>query len=416
MSQLLSALTYIDLFAGAGGLSEGFLLAGFTPVAHVEADKAATFTLKTRAAYHYLKGQNKIEKYHNYLKGAISRSELYNAVPKDILETVVHAKIGNDNKRIFQKIDTLLGDRSVDIIVGGPPCQAYSLVGRAPLKHKKSDERRSLYIEYGRFLKKYRPKAFVFENVPGMLTAGEGVFFKNLKKYFKRLGYVLEPRILNAKDFGVIQNRRRIIIFGWRKGEGFKFPELACKAVNASRDEIFLDLEKIKPGHSKRTAKYSRPSNPYLEDTGIRNCVDFVSQHVTRPHNARDLSIYRLAIKKMKKGDRIKNNQIPESMRTQKNTTDFLDRFKVVGDLPHTMIAHIAKDGHHFIHPDITQCRSISVREAARIQSFPDDYYFEGVRENIFRSPAFRQIGNAVPPLMAKEIAIKLKEQFQSKV
>ena len=149
-----------------------------------------------------------------------------------------------------------------------------------------------------------------------------------------------------------------------------------------------------------------------MEDSGIRNCVDFVSQHVTRPHNDRDLSIYKLAIKKMKKGYRIKNDQIPEKMRTQNNTTDFLDRFKVVGTLPHTMIAHIAKDGHHFIHPDEGQCRSISVREAARIQSFPDDYYFEGVREGVFRSPAFRQIGNAVPPLMAKEIAIKLKTQF----
>ncbi|MDB2438334.1 DNA cytosine methyltransferase [Hellea sp.] len=408
----MSIITYIDLFAGAGGLSEGFLSAGFTPVAHVEADKAATFTLKTRAAYHYLKDQNKIGEYHKYLKGKISRSELYDIIPDDILETVVHAKIGEDNKRIFKNIDSLLGERSVDIIVGGPPCQAYSLVGRAPLKHKKTDERRSLYIEYGRFLKKYNPKAFVFENVPGMLTAGGGVFFKNLQKYFKRIGYVLEPKILNAKDFGVIQNRRRIIIVGWRKGEVFEFPELDCQSKEASRDEIFSDLKKIKPGHSKRISKYSQPCNQYLEESGIRNCVDFVSQHVTRPHNDRDLRIYKLAIKKMNKGDRIKNNQIPENMRTQKNTTDFLDRFKVVDKMPHTMIAHIAKDGHHFIHPDVTQCRSISVREAARIQSFPDDYYFEGVRENVFRSPAFRQIGNAVPPLMAKEIAIKIKDSF----
>jgi DNA (cytosine-5)-methyltransferase 1 len=408
----LSALTYIDLFAGAGGLSEGFIVAGFEPVAHVESDKAATFTLKTRAAYHQLKKTNQLNQYQKYVTGRIGRDKLYDLLPEKALESIIHAKIGDDNELIFKKIDALIGEKKIDIIVGGPPCQAYSLVGRAPLKHKEEDERRSLYIEYGRFLKKYTPRAFVFENVPGMLSAGDGVFFKNLQKYFKRIGYVLEARMLNAKNFGVVQNRRRIIIVGWRKGEKFQFPNMSPTNLLAVRDDIFSDLAKIKPGHSRRVKKYAAPTNEYLENSGIRNCVDYVSQHVTRPHNDRDLNIYKLAIKKMNKGDRIKNDQIPSKMRTQNNTTDFLDRFKVVGELPHTMIAHIAKDGHHFIHPDIKQCRSISVREAARIQSFPDDYYFEGVRENVYRSPAFRQIGNAVPPMMAREIAVKLREMF----
>ncbi len=127
-----------------------------------------------------------------------------------------------------------------------------------------------------------------------------------------------------------------------------------------------------------------------------------------RPHNNRDLAIYKMAIKLLnKQGKRLKNFDIPEEERTQKNVEDFTDRFKVVDVKPHTMIAHIAKDGHHFIHPDIKQLRSISVREAARIQSFPDDFYFEGCKEYIYRTAAFRQIGNAVPPVMANEIAKK---------
>ena len=100
---------------------------------------------------------------------------------------------------------------------------------------------------------------------------------------------------------------------------------------------------------------------------------------------------------------------IPEQHRTQKNTKDFLDRFKVVGKIPHTLIAHIAKDGHHFIYNSLDQIRSISVREAARIQSFPDNYYFEGEKEVGNRTSAFKQIGNAVPPLMAQKIALKIR-------
>ena len=131
-----------------------------------------------------------------------------------------------------------------------------------------------------------------------------------------------------------------------------------------------------------------------------------------KPHNDKDLAIYKLAVEQYGKGILIKNNTIPDSLRTQNNTTDFLDRFKVVGDIPHTMIAHIAKDGHHFIYNSENQTRSISVREAARIQSFPDNYYFEGELEYGNRTAAFRQIGNAVPPLMAEKIAKTIKKNL----
>lgn len=406
----MKPINYIDLFAGAGGLSEGFINNGFKPVAHVEYDKAACFTLKTRAAYHYLIGVSKEEIYYSYLQGDISREEFYGHIPDEVLNSVINAEIGNDNEKIFTQIDEKLNDNEVDLVIGGPPCQAYSVVGRAPLKHKKDDERTKLYIHYGRFLKKYSPKLFVFENVPGILSAAEGQYYRNLQKYYRRLGFEIKAELLNASDFGVIQNRKRVIIIGWKKNLNLDYPLFNINYEKFNRDDIFLDLPAIKAGENKRIQQYSSDINEYLKKTEIRNGSTFVSQHITRPHNEKDLNIYKLAIEKYYQGEKIRNDQIPEGIRTQKNITDFLDRFKVVSDQPHTMIAHIAKDGHHFIHPDKRQLRSISVREAARIQSFPDNYYFEGIKENQPRTAAFRQIGNAVPPIMAKEIALKIKE------
>ena len=370
------------------------------------------FTLKTRAAFYYLQKENQIDKYYSYLKGDLTRDKLYSFIPEHILKSIINAKIGAENKKIFHLIDSILEGKSVDILIGGPPCQAYSVIGRPVLRHKTNDERTTLYIQYGRFLKKYKPKLFVFENVPGIFTAAGGKYFKNLKTYYKRLGYQLETKILNAYDYGVIQNRERVIIIGWKKELEFSYPEFNPANIKHSRDDIFFDLPSIKPGENRKYAYYSQPINDYLKLAAIRNGVDFVTQHITRPHNDKDLNIYRLAIEKIIDGEQLKNNEIPVEMRTQQNVTDFLDRFKVVDVEPHTMIAHIAKDGHHFIHPDIKQLRSISVREAARIQSFPDDYYFEGIKENQFRTDAFKQIGNAVPPLFAEKIAQAIKEQL----
>jgi DNA (cytosine-5)-methyltransferase 1 len=403
-----ATIRYIDLFAGAGGLSEGFYSQGFTPVAHVEYDKAACFTLKTRLAFHFLKENRKIKLYYKYLKGEIGREQLYSYIPENVLKSVINAEIGAENKRIFDSIDDLLRNKNVDLIIGGPPCQAYSVVGRASLKHKKDDERTRLYIQYGRFLKKYSPKMFVFENVPGILSAANGQYFRNLQSYYKRLGYKVEAQLLNSFDYGVVQHRQRVIIIGWKKELDFSYPVIPTVA-KYYRDSIFSDLPLIKPGENKRIHKYRTKTNDYLQTSEIRNGIDFVTQHIARPHNEKDLMIYRLAIDYLEQGQRLKNDQIPEEMRTQKNISDFLDRFKVVDNEPHTMIAHIAKDGHHFIHPDKKQLRSISVREAARIQSFPDNFYFEGIKENQPRTSAFKQIGNAVPPLMAERIAEQIK-------
>ena len=152
----------------------------------------------------------------------------------------------------------------------------------------------------------------------------------------------------------------------------------------------------------------SKKINEYQQTTETRNGIDFTTQHITRNHNERDLEIYSIAIDKwVNKKERLKYNDLPERLQTHNNTKAFLDRYKVVDPLghSHTVVAHISKDGHYYIYPDLKQIRSISVREAARIQSFPDYYFFEGGR-----TAAFKQIGNAVPPLMAQAIAKKIND------
>ena len=166
-----STLKFLDLFAGAGGLSEGFIRAGFKPIAHVEADASACFTLKTRQAFHWLKNNNSIDLYSKYLKNEVTRNELYGAIPISEIDSVINEFIGpNTLDKIFQKIDEQLGKSKLDLIIGGPPCQAYSLIGRAR-GNMDDDPRNHLYKYYAEFLKRYKPKYFVFENVLGLLTA-----------------------------------------------------------------------------------------------------------------------------------------------------------------------------------------------------------------------------------------------------
>lgn len=406
-------MNFIDLFSGAGGLSEGFIKAGFKPIAHVEIDKKACDTLETRLIYHKLNSEKKTAKYYDYIWEKITREEfIKNFGNSELSDSVINIPIGGDNNKvIFKKIDQLAKGKQIDLIVGGPPCQAYSLVGRSRDKDgMKNDPRNFLYKEYAKFLKKYEPKVFVFENVMGLITAEKGSYFKNMQAYFKRIGYELDYTIQKSEHFGVLQKRRRIILIGWQKGSDFKYPKFDKLDEKFTISQILADLKKLKPGDQKNVTNYAKPITPYLEKFELRNGVDFVTQHIARPHNERDLSIYKIAINKwLKKSERLKYPDLPTELKTHKNEKSFVDRYKVVdiNGLSHTMVAHIAKDGHHYIYPDNRQIRSISVREAARIQSFPDDFFFEGGR-----SAAFRQIGNAVPPLMAKEIAKKIKEQF----
>ncbi len=406
----MKTLNYIDLFAGAGGLSEGFIRQGYTPVAHVEMNKEACDTIRTRIAYHYLNETNNLGKYYAYLKNEIDRNELWKSVPGQLMSSVINDEINEKTiPDIFKKIDTQLVDQKIDLIIGGPPCQAYSLVGRSRDPNRmKGDKRNFLFRHYAEFLVKYKPKFFVFENVLGLLSAGNQTYLKEMLTLFSEIGYSADFKVLNSEDYGVLQKRRRVIIIGHKGKSKFCFPDLHPEVNNWQiKNDLFADLPKLKPGQDMPIAYYKKETNSYLEQTKIRNCIPFTTQHNTRQHNDRDLEIYSIAIDKwLNKKERLKYNDLPARLQSHKNTEAFLDRYKVVDPKghSHTVVAHISKDGHYYIYPDKKQVRSISVREAARIQSFPDNYFFEGGR-----TAAFKQIGNAVPPLMAKAIAEKLK-------
>ena len=205
----MNRLTYIDLFAGAGGLSEGFVREDFHPIAHVEMNKEACETLKTRLAFHYLSQNKKLKSYFSYLQSEISREELWKLIPDKLIQSVINDEIsGKTIEVIFKQIDEKLDSKKVDVIIGGPPCQAYSLVGRSRDPDRmQGDKRNYLFRYYAQFLVRYKPKYFVFENVLGLLTAGNSKYLNEMQKLFAEIGYSTDIRTLNAEDYGVLQRR-----------------------------------------------------------------------------------------------------------------------------------------------------------------------------------------------------------------
>lgn len=411
-------MNYIDLFAGAGGLSEGFIRADFEPIVHVEMDQAACFTLKTRVAYHYLKSVNRYPVYVSYLKGEITRNELYETIPSELLDAVINLPIGAEyNPEIHRRIEYEIAGREVDLIIGGPPCQAYSVAGRARSKNgMNGDPRNYLYVQYAKYLERYNPKMFVFENVLGLKSAKDGLYLRNMEKLFLKKGYKMQLFTLEANNFNVLQNRKRIIIIGWKDDFTPNIPNLEAISINTGHRvrQVLSDLPVLQAGEGiNKFSQYRTQANEYLTASQIRNGINVLTQHVARPHTNHDRQIYRIAVNKWNEmGERLDYNDLPERLKTHKNRDSFFDRFKVVAqDLPYsqTVVAHISKDGHYYIHPEVMQNRSITVREAARLQSFPDDYYFEGIKEEGSRTAAFKQIGNAVPLLMANAIAEAIK-------
>ena len=402
----------IDLFSGAGGLTEGFRRPEYNILAHVEMSVDACQTLRLGDDYYQLKKRNMLQQYRNFLDGKISLSELEQQCglrqkALTINETIDTGTIDG----ILAKIDSKLSNRQVHGIIGGPPCQAYSTVGRKRNEAKKeTDKRIYLYRFYIQFLEHYKPEFFLFENVRGLLSFkdldGKRLFPK-MKQEFEaitdKLGYHIDWKLIDCSEFGVPQERKRIILYGQRNDlPKFSFFERLAdlQETPGTVGELFRDLPKLKAGETCN--KYSKAQPCAFVVENLRTPASKLTQNVARPNRELDLKIYKIAAEKRAKHKILHYNDLPEDLQTHNNKKAFLDRFKAVpaDGVSQTVVAHIAKDGHYYIHPDVEQNRSITVREAARIQTFPDDFYFMGSR-----TQAFKQIGNAVPPYLAKKMA-----------
>jgi len=419
---LQNEFTVLDVFSGAGGLSEGFFREGFEFISHIDKDKNALLTLETRSIYHTLSRAGMEDTYFRYIRGDISRQDLLREgklQSEQISSGIINIEFNSITKdKILLEIDKCRRKsnfKNVDIIIGGPPCQAYSPAGRSrDPQRMQNDTRNYLYRYYLGIIKSFKPAIFVFENVPGMKSAKGGDIFNNFKTEARDYGYVVEDKLLDAQNFFVLQKRERLIIIGWRSEYDLMYPLFAPKEHDYVVSSLLDDLPPLIPGEgSEGPQNYRRPPSEYLKKTKIRSDKDVLIQHNARNHNERDRTIYRRAIETWNNEHRrIRYNELPEELKTHKNRNSFKDRFKVVEadrKYSHSILAHLSQDGHYFIHPDINQARSLTVREAARIQSFPDNYKFEGSRKS-----QFRQIGNAVPPLMAESIAHSIFQMMVS--
>jgi len=499
----LSPINIIDLFAGPGGLGEGF--SAFSPEKEkfpfriklsVEKETSAHKTLELRAFFRQFKGEAPDE-YYQYLRGEIGRGDLFDSYP---LQSVAAKQetlggpmvLGNedDDKLIHTRLRQLSKKKGPWVVIGGPPCQAYSLVGRAKNRAIKGyraedDLRHFLYKEYLRVLWAIKPEIFVMENVKGILSSklnGQPMFPKILEDLThpgKALGksggkgyqiYSLvhesvpdlfgsasNDYIIRSEDYGIPQARHRVILLGVRSDIAIKPDKLKLAAHHRVTETVISDCPPLRSGLSKgedspkewqkqvsvaaekaaegllqvgldkssislstqKSSKLNSRGGRFLSrrrkfrgDQEIANWyldknLDGFVNHESRGHIVEDLARYFFCASYAQQSGGVspRADAFPDSLAPNHanwKSGNFVDRFKVqAANKPSsTITSHISKDGHYFIHPDPSQCRSLTVREAARLQTFPDNYFFEGTR-----TQQYVQVGNAVPPYLAMQIA-----------
>lgn len=414
---MMKKYTFIDLFAGCGGLSEGFLQTEkFEGLAHVEWETPMVNTLRQRL----------IDKWHH------SENEAKKRVIKfDVQKTeeLIHGNWTEETKKLYEKenhksvvekgLAGLVGNETVDLIIGGPPCQAYSIAGRAQDPNSmKDDYRNYLFESFVKIVAFFKPKAFVFENVPGLLSAcpGDKPVRERIFEAFKAIGYdirtpeTLKESVYCAEDFDVPQKRNRIIIIGTKHDSVFNTEDFytalnahKSKAAHKTVKDAIGMMPKLTP--KDKIEKVGRANISHEQLNGEQ-----IDLHIPRYHGERDQRLFT---------EWLANNMNKFSQKEKMefytkitgHTSNHIKYRNIEWDKPSpTIVAHLHKDGYMFIHPDIEQLRTITIREAALLQSFPMDYKF--VASNPY---CYKMIGNAVPMLFAKGIAEAMYDVLKSK-
>jgi len=361
----------LDLFCGAGGMSLGFESARFFVAAGIDLEPTAVATHS-----------------YNFLSRGITR---------DIREIV-------DPRELLSE----LGLPRVDVIIGGPPCQGFARIGKGKIRSIELENHyeevlNSLYKEFMRFVEVLQPLAFVMENVPDMARYQDGEILKRITSQFP--DYTIDWRILNAVDYGVPQRRQRLFVQGNRLGQKVRWPRLQVANRFVTVRDAISDLPDRLPPSLEEVLPYQpqQPLTAYQQKMreGLReDHRDKVFAHIIRQVRDDD----RLIFAALKEGQKYRD--LPAEL--QRYRTDIFDDkyWRLIYDQPAwTVTAHIRKDAYRYIHPEY--CRTLSIREFARLQSFPDRFLFAGPR-----TERLRQIGNAVPPLLARAIAVELHRQL----